>query len=1355
MAGGSYSPEGGNVAEQILGYLNFSSGAEDPRFLANLNRMFDQVGGSGASVPTWRVVCDELERELASLAAASPAFRNADQATSVLRLLREHVISAYFDFHRDLLFHQSEQKLVNAFFWGRVIEAVLRQGPPWDETARITSAAITELNDFLGHRPVATLESQKIEPYPHEWVRPVPLYIRGAGVAVGPYRRVVEETLTLLRETSPDLLREAYFDPELLDELAYDPRAYDFDHPANKRPNYHFGQWDPHHIDNRGLYRRYVIREVTLDALMKRTQTEPGAPADELLFEAAAVMAGTIIMSTGVSGNGPGAHDSTVTLATLLPRIAAYRDRFYEQLLERMGDVHGQRLRLEGAQRRQPFGGARQHLNAELARQRAAQLEHVHLSTIYARLGLAEAAAREADVVPAASARMWCQIENRLAACELALNADDLNRASQLLQEIGQWVQRGIACGAIVDPWNILGFDANFSLFPAVENSVHDHRTDELVALVEQVFALESRLWGEAATHDDLSLARRVATRFRETVDWWRKYAAHEVSGVEAIDPDEAYRAAQCVAEALHLWHKGGAAVENLRFWAPYADIFDSPKAYSQVVDALLERQDFVASMGLIMHWLERAGQIGLEQGDTSFFAVSERWMAGLQRHAQKATAASDAPSSSRLDAWPLARKFLDYLEANGEEYWRPPKFELGGAPLGRNRPGPSGGGWDARLDDDESDDESDDRHEPDDPRDTDDPHDGGLYTAAYDEVTFVDSTNDGIDSSLAESETARGTPSDDELMGESRRLALRLSFISCVARLWQMAASFALAEGQRGDAFREVISRWIQQAADNLARLRELLDAVEAFPLPPSSGDHDSMIEYDRVRLIKESILEQVIATSVDVADAVRILAASAYDGAHDLQAASGALELGDDVARATDVFSGILRGNRGAIRRRWRGLMQSLSRHTLLYIPLVKGGDPHEIVAARIRQRLIQDLLSWLPRLGLIVEACQVIELAREMERQHPVGPGAVTEFDEMFKMGYKSLVRMIVHSAASWLPRRTSSDATEASARTVVECLKQLTESLLSSWLAHSKTLRLSVLERVKDAREWSRLVIFVETYGADLFTQRFLNLANLRAILHQGVEAWLQQLAEAPEPLVAGRLLEDLDSGRIVPVHAAETLTVILEAIVENYGEYRDYNSMTTQSDRGELLYMLLDFLRLRTEYDRICWQLKPVVWAHEILVRGRQTAAAEIWRHELAEQTNREAGGFLKKLAKLQSQYAMRMPTVADRLGERFIRPMVIDRIRALVKPSMQEARSGHPGPHFALLRDEIEALTREPTGVGLDVPAWLMALEEEVDAVTQGDADASPTAPWDTVIPQTTLTLEETQRQLEKWSARR
>ena len=210
--------------------------------------------------------------------------------------------SSWVAFHRDLLFHQSENSLFGPFFLGRAAEALLAQGAPWDEAQRITKGAIARLNDYIGHRPVAALESQRHQPYAHEWVRPLPLYVRGAGVAMGPHQPVVAAALELLAETDADLLRAAHFDPQLLDELAIDPRAYDFDHPANKRPNYHFGQWDPHHIDGQGRYRRFVVQQVTLDALMERVENPAGLPQEEVVFEAAAVLAGTMLMASGVSG---------------------------------------------------------------------------------------------------------------------------------------------------------------------------------------------------------------------------------------------------------------------------------------------------------------------------------------------------------------------------------------------------------------------------------------------------------------------------------------------------------------------------------------------------------------------------------------------------------------------------------------------------------------------------------------------------------------------------------------------------------------------------------------------------------------------------------------------------------------------------------------------------------------------------------------------------------------------------------------------------------------------------------------------------------------------------------------------
>src|SRR6185436_5250031 len=106
-------------------------------------------------------------------------------------------------------------------------------------------------------------------------------------------------------------------------------------------------------------------------------------------------------------------------------------------------------------------------------------------------------------------------------------------------------------------------------------------------------------------------------------------------------------------------------------------------------------------------------------------------------------------------------------------------------------------------------------------------------------------------------------------------------------------------------------------------------------------------------------------------------------------------------------------------------------------------------------------------------------------------------------------------------------------------------------------------------------------------------RFLNMGNLRAIIHQGVEPYLAGLEQDAHEDERPILLDDL-GGTLDRQEAAELVGLIIEAIVENYGEYKDYNSTTTQSDRGEMLYTFLDFLRLKASYDRIAWNLGPVV-----------------------------------------------------------------------------------------------------------------------------------------------------------------
>lgn len=453
-------------------------------------------------------------------------------------------------------------------------------------------------------------------------------------------------------------------------------------------------------------------------------------------------------------------------------------------------------------------------------------------------------------------------------------------------------------------------------------------------------------------------------------------------------------------------------------------------------------------------------------------------------------------------------------------------------------------------------------------------------------------------------------------------------------------------------------------------------------------------------------------------------------------------------DDGATVDILRGVLTGDSAAITRHWPTFSKWLASQELLYVPLAKGGRPRRIVRARTLGQLLEDLLSWLPRLGLIRETCHLLDIAQRMESGHPVGPGAVTEYDRLFSNGYQAIVEALVASADDWDEPRTQSEKSYLLSRPsdamLVEALQDLTECQLTRWLTHSRTLRLGVVERLSHESEWNAFVAFVERYGADLFTQKFLNLGNLRAILHQRVAVWLSNLEQEPESQDI-RLITELDK-HIPRDEAAKWLTIALEAIVENYREYRDYNTTTTHSDHGELLYTLVDFLRLRADYDRVAWNLRPVVMAHEILVRQNRPSAAELWQQALAARTAETADAKLARFEELSLQYGVRLPSVAERLGERFTRPLAIDRVRALVGPAVSAAGSSDRSP-FNALQQEIASLAQEPAGAGLDLPDWLAALEEEVSMVRcrrrHQFSDESPRS-----IEQVRLTWDEWQRQI-------
>ena len=354
-------------------------------------------------------------------------------------------------------------------------------------------------------------------------------------------------------------------------------------------------------------------------------------------------------------------------------------------------------------------------------------MQHVHLAQLYARMGYAEAALAQAHTVRIASARMLCQIYCRLTAGHQAIDADQLEPVARYLPEIEDLLHRGIECGALVDPWNILGFGGNFSLFPAVENSVHDFRVDDLIELVEQILDLCARAWTGAAAVDDAKHEQIFSAALERIARWWDRYATASVSGVKRLVAKEIEVSSNLVAGALSAWHKAGAAAGDVKFWRMFVDQFDSPKAFQLVVEALLDRGDQVASMALMMQWLSQVERTPLEDGDASFHPLALRWLRAVE------TGRSSRPASTSGRWWPSCSRSSKRMRSR-----------IGTCPSSSSRAI-------SRRPEEASKAADDATIGPDDEEDGDE-----LFSAAYEDMIYRDSTDDGVDASLFEDRSER-----------------------------------------------------------------------------------------------------------------------------------------------------------------------------------------------------------------------------------------------------------------------------------------------------------------------------------------------------------------------------------------------------------------------------------------------------------------------------------------------------------------------------------------------------------------------------------------------------------------------
>ncbi|MEX0587049.1 MAG: hypothetical protein WD176_10420, partial [Pirellulales bacterium] len=164
---GGLTGESSALLRDAVGYLSFSSGKSDPKFLAALNQLYPVAVAKwlDAELKPWQRLGRLLSSAIQQFAQTPEGASDRVQAQAAVRLAFDHVLPEYRKFHRDLLFHQPPERLFGPLMLGRVLEAVLAQGPPWDASERIVQGALAQLNDYLGYRPVAVLRTaQKLEP---------------------------------------------------------------------------------------------------------------------------------------------------------------------------------------------------------------------------------------------------------------------------------------------------------------------------------------------------------------------------------------------------------------------------------------------------------------------------------------------------------------------------------------------------------------------------------------------------------------------------------------------------------------------------------------------------------------------------------------------------------------------------------------------------------------------------------------------------------------------------------------------------------------------------------------------------------------------------------------------------------------------------------------------------------------------------------------------------------------------------------------------------------------------------------------------------------------------------------------
>ena len=514
--------------------------------------------------------------------------------------------------------------------------------------------------------------------------------------------------------------------------------------------------------------------------------------------------------------------------------------------------------------------------------------------------------------------------------------------------------------------------------------------------------------------------------------------------------------------------------------------------------------------------------------------------------------------------------------------------------------------------------------------------------------------------------------------------------------------------------------------------------------PLQVDAGTFDANVEYDAQLQSKNHLLYLVTNAAVRMASAERLLRAR-LTSRHTTEDPT------------LDVLGGILRNDALTVTDRLPALFQALGREPLLYRAVENGGDPLKVVAARSHYDLLTILATELPRMGLLKQTRDVLRTALRMERRSRPEGMSVTEFDRLFRLTLSTvLVTAVPSESARRSHRRSQFQGKKVSAvrrlhnhpparkrattervhrmrvarrllkarvqdLEIVHLISLLVESSLNAWLRHARTMRLTTVEEFNDADLWLDVKNFIRQFGSELFHARVLPLATLRAILHEGIDQFVDFLIENDDPLHPSRLVAALEADPTLRPNAERLLTLIFSAVVDEMERFVEYNSTTTQSDYGERFDSFLDFLRAEAAYRRDEWDLTPLRIAHETLAQAGCDSAARLWTSIVRSRTAETAERHLTRLAALEKRHAMTLPSITDHLSERFVKPFAIDRMLALIPAALRESQLGRANtPAFRTLRREVDRYLATTTGSAAELPIWIDDFQNAVQRARIG-----------------------------------